>query len=41
MGHEGEGGEGKTYTKRVSIERRNEVVQAFASPFNLSKLLRL
>jgi len=38
MGHEGEGGEGRTYTKRVSIQRLNEVVQAFASPSELSHL---
>jgi integrase len=40
MGHEGEGGEGKTYTKRVSVHRLHEVVQAFSSPFGLSSLVR-
>jgi integrase len=40
MGHEGEGSEGKTYTKRVAIARLNEVVQGFVSPFNLSMLMR-
>lgn len=40
MGHEGEGGEGKTYTKRVSVQRLHQVVQAFISPFDLSFLVR-
>jgi integrase len=36
MGHESDGGQGMTYTKRVSVQRLNEVVQAFVSPFDLS-----
>jgi integrase len=38
MGHEGGGGEGSTYTKRVSTAKLKEVVESFHSPLDLSFL---
>jgi integrase len=38
MGHEGGGGEGRTYTKRVSTAKLKEVIEAFQSPLDLSFL---
>lgn len=35
MGHEGGGGEGRTYTKRVAISKLSEVVEGFKSPLVL------
>lgn len=41
MGHEGEKrSEGRTYTKRVSVKRLAEVVQAFESPLPLAFLMQ-
>lgn len=38
MGHEGGGGEGATYTKRVTTAKLKEVVEAFQSPIDLGFL---
>lgn len=38
MGHEGGGGEGATYTKRVTTAKLKEVVQAFQPPLDLAFL---
>ncbi|WP_154964123.1 DUF6538 domain-containing protein [Agrobacterium tumefaciens] len=35
MGHESGGGEGRTYTKRVTTSKLKEVVEEFKSPFEL------
>lgn len=41
MGHEGEDrSEGKTYAKRVNIDKLSQVVEAFESPLDLSFLLK-
>lgn len=38
MGHEGGGGEGRTYTKRFTTTKLQEVVEAFQSPLELGFL---
>ncbi len=38
MGHEGGGGEGATYTKRITTAKLKEVVEAFQSPLDLAFL---
>lgn len=38
MGHEGAGGEGSTYAKRVTTAKLMEVVESFVSPLNLALL---
>lgn len=38
MGHEGGGSEGRTYTKRVSIAKLREVVEAFEPPLDIAFL---